>query len=427
MTLQSPKQARISVDQLRRGVYQVGRALLTPHPSFSNGALAASIAVENERLQQGKPLLDVWFEVTSSFGTAYIIEGSNGSGEYRRKLPPDVCPESVVKVSLPPGVLPVSDLLLQIEGLLNKFQETAQFLDEPTNTVLELQGGESAQVQTGELLSLTGNIRLATTPLYDERITSQLIGLFDDARQRYTNTQDFSHVKESLSLARKTTETLRESLSSDGLLTSFFMVFHDLCNAILEWRINSKMAANPAQDEYVGRVAELRNASKLAPEHLLGFAVARALRCGALPVIVEHANQYFRKGQDLIDEALCAPTRDLHGDALYRAAIFLFSSRQLFGILLKSAPLLPDLNVKQIKNLSNVSEEDNVKVQDALLFILRNRGDELLNAQRDRFRQLAVQKGSGAVRSKITELIEQKFYYPRIFKGCLEGGEIPAD
>lgn len=418
---------KIGIDQLRRGVYQVGRALLTPHPTYANDALATSCAIKNERRRQGKPLLDVWFEIHDSNGRHYIIENSDGSGEYRRDLLPSVPPASVVKLILPEGVTPASDLLDQIEGLLKKFQQTTQFLDAPTNEVLELKGDESAQKQIGELLSLIDNIRSATNSAYNEQVASELIEQLDDALLRYAGSKDFFQVEKSVSLVRKTTETMRVSLLSDCTLASFFMVFHDLCTAMLEYRINSGTQKAQAQEEYLRRVAELCNASKLNPIHLLGFSVARTLRDGAREIVVDLANQYLEKGHDLINEALDAHTRHLHGDALYRAAVFLFSSRQLFRILLESAPLLPGLNLEKMKELSNGAEEDNVKVQDALLFALCNRGDELLDAQRERFQELAIQQGFSVVKSKITELVEQKFYYPRIFKECLKGGTKPTE
>lgn len=418
---------RIGIDQLKRGVYQVGRALLTPHPTYANGALATSFAIENERRRQGEPLLDVWFEVSDQIGKHYIIEKSDGSGEYLREFPPNVPQENVVKTVVPKGASPASSLLDQIEGLLKRFQQTTHFLDEPTNEVLELENGASAQKEIETLLPLVSNIRLATDPNYNERITSQLTGQLEDVVLRCAGPGGFSQVETSVSVARKTTETMRVSLLADCTLTAFFMVFHDLCTMMFKYRIESGVPEKSAQDEFLHRIVDIRQASRSDPLHLLGFSLGRALRDGGREVVIDLAHRYLEKGHDLIDEALDARTRHSHGDALYRAAVFLFSARRLFGTLLESAPRLPGLNVEEMRKLSNASEEDTVKVQDALLFALRNRGDELLDVQRERFRVLAMQKGSSAVKPKVIELVEQKFYYPRIFGGYFQGGEKPGE
>lgn len=417
---------KISVDQLSRGVYQVGRTLLSPQPTYANDAMATSFAIEDERRRQCKPLLDVWFEIHDVNGKHYIMEKSNGSGEYLRQLPPTVPPESVVKIVLPKNMPPAFDLLDQIEGLFRKFQKTTQFIDEPTNENMELVGGAAAQVQIGDLLQLIGNIRLAAQPGYNEKITSQLIEQLNEALLSYVGTRDFPQFEKSVSIACKTIETMRASLLSDCLLSSFFRVFHDLCTAVFEHRINLGTPEADAQAEYLLRVTGLYNASKRDPLFLLQFTVARAGRDGVHDIVVRMASEYLEKGNDLIDEALDAPTRHLHGDALYRAAVVLFCSRQLFKELLKSAPLLPGVNVEDLQLHSNVSEEDMVKVFNALLFALENRGDERLDVQRQKLRELAAQNGSNAVEAKITELIEQKFYYPRIFRKCLQGGTKPA-
>lgn len=389
--------------------------------------MATSFAIEDERRRQCKPLLDVWFEIHDVNGKHYILEKSNGSGEYLRQLPPTVSPESVVKIILPKNMSPAFDLLDQIEGLLRKFQETTQFIDEPTNENMELVGGAAAQEQIGDLLPLIGNIRIATQSGYNEQITSQLVEQLNDALLTYAGSRDFSKFEKSVSIVCKTTEAMRVSLLSDCFIASLFLIFHDLCTTIFEHRINSGMPEADAQAEYLLRVTGLYNASKRDPLFLLQFAVARALRDGVYEIVARLASEYLEKGHDLIDDALDAATRHLHGDALYRAVVVLFCSRQLFKVLLKSTPLLPSVNVKDLQKLSSVSEEDMVKVLDALLFALENRGDERLNIQRQRFRELAAQNGLNAVEAKITELIEQKFYYPRIFREYLKGGDKPTD
>lgn len=419
---------KISVAQLKRCVYQVGRTLLSPHPTYANGAMTTSFAIEDERRRQSKPLLDVWLEIHDANGKHYIMEKSDGNGEYLRQLPPTEPLASIVKIVVPNDISPASDLLDQLEGMLKKFQETTKFIDEPTNENMELEGGTTAQKQIGDLLSLIGNIRLATHPGYNEQVTSQLVEQLNDALLIYAGSKDFSQFEKSVSIVRKTTEVMRVSLLSDCLLASLFLVFHDLCTTIFEHRINSGTPEADAQKEYLLRVTELCNASKRDPLHLLAFTAARALRDGYHEIVENLANQYHENDYDhIINEALDACTRDLHGDALYRAAVVLFGSRQLFKVLLASAPLLPGVNVEELQQLSSVSEEDMVKVNDALLFALSNRGDELLDAQRKRFRVLAGQKGSSAVEAKITELIELKFYYPRIFRECLQGGAKPAE
>ena len=401
--------------------------MLSPHPTYANRALATSYAIQLERQRQGKPLLDVWFEFEEDNVKYYITERSDGSGEYLRKLPPTVPPSKIVRIALPITATAAFELLDQLDGLIKRFQETSRFIDEPTGEELELEGGKETRPPLEELLSLICNIRLATDPAYDEQMTATLVGQLNDAARSYVASTKFPELERAVSGARKTAEAMRGSLLCDSWVASFFLVFHDLCASIFQEGKESGTRITRLQTDYLGRVTDLSSASKQHPLHLLGFVTARALRSGALETVVRLANEYLEEGRDLVEEGMKAPTRHLHGDALYRAAVVLFAARELFRDLLNSAPLLPGANVEKLKDLSTGSAEELVKVQDALLFALRNRGDELLDAQRDALQKLGQKKGQNRLEAEITGTIEQRYYYPRVFRAFLRGGPRPLE
>jgi hypothetical protein len=416
------------VEKLQRAVRVAGRSLLTPESRMANGALATSLVIAQERRRHCKPLRDVWFEINEGRQRFYIIERSNGGGEYRRTLPPGTDPDAVVPIVVPPGLAPATQLLTQMEGLLIKFQSTPQFMDEPTNEVLELEGGAPAQAALPGLLGQVAGIRQAIAPEHNRKLMDRVFTDLQSAPVNHARSGDFGLLWGPVRKARESIDALRDALRADLPAVAVLRLFQDVAEAAHAATLARGGSFDAANGRYAKMLVNLLEVSDRNPLHLVGFIPVLLLREGFYPDVLALAHRYFDQGEELIEQALDAPTRDEHGERLYRAAVPMFMAETAFKVMHGSVMFVPAANVAELAKLANISEEKLVRINDALLFALRDRGDEMLDGTRADLSKIAARQGEEAVNAKITSLIELRYFYPRVFRDCLRGqGVKPQD
>src|SRR4051794_5896169 len=107
---------RLAHQRLAEGINILGRSLLTPAPSYADGALASDEAIAEEERRRGKPLQNGWLQFRRG-SECYFIWRAKDGGEYKRKLPANVNPAGLVTVHVNPARKPAHELFDQLTSL----------------------------------------------------------------------------------------------------------------------------------------------------------------------------------------------------------------------------------------------------------------------------------------------------------------------
>jgi hypothetical protein len=406
---------KLSHQKLAEGVGILGRSILSPAPSYANGALASDEAIAEEERRRGTPLEDVWLQFRTGSTSYFIFRGKEG-GSYKRQLPAEVDPTGVVTIHLDPSRKPAHDLLDQLSRLVDTLAMQPSIHDSATRETLELVDPATDQPEVERLKPILVRLRQASREDYNTTKLMTLIAPLQRAIIDGIQGKNLDRAREQMQSLRQASASLRDSLAADCLLAGWLRLYPDICDLVIKRSQVVGLDQPHAQAQWVRYVGSGSGPGATNPVALTHGMIAKAVREDMGELMLELADVYASEGAELVEKGLAADTLDAWGRVLYDATLAFYLSNRIGQGLAEGGGPVGASTLEQVKKSQNQAEEQQVLLGNALLFALKNRDDSGFNHQRATIAAERAKGGQLAANKLISDLIEHQYLYPRYYK-----------
>jgi len=406
----------LTLQELTDHVMALGRCLMVDNPRIVNQQLASCEALEeiDDGLTKNRWIRLINHDLIVHSGicvhntrTSYIFSGEDRSGHYFRDLPPDVDPTELITIDIPEDSQPIFVILTEMEILLQGLSVNQKIHIYGTNEIIELEETQDTKETLTNLLNLLARIRRGSTIDYNQKVVSDVSR---QIREDFFTGRDHKAkaLKKNIKDAAQEIDVLRQNLGADGWLTSWFMIFRDVCIAVEEQCGTTEMA----RYALFGIVGKMTN-----PLVLICELIMKLVREGLQEIASKLAYEYLEMGENFIDHALSSKSIGEFSCGLYNAGLFFVASNSIYMVLDEfTSSLVPEKTHEFYKRASNVSEEKRTRVNSSFVNAVEGLKKDKLRMYQAQVSEAIKKGGDTAGDLIICELIEQKYYYPRYFR-----------
>lgn len=358
----------------------------------------------------GEAVYDQWIRVVPSDGSQswYVKLTRQGGGIYRRGLPSDVKPKTVVEVPYEVRSEQEQPLLFDLQKLNSRLDALKSHVSEDDATLLSV---------IDKLEEITRSVATCYDPLY----FTQLWLTYAENFTKSITHQGAEGAQSFLAAVVRQTAEQYVNLKVTGDLLAAVLSFWEICNFIEAYSRGSVEGIN-----------FVRYASFLFPppldEHPLVKVfeiVEKGAREEFLAVILDAAESLAKQGDAFIDDALQSDDVTHFYVALCKAAPFFLASHHIYHSLLEStdnatSEIRQDAQqLKSLEKVRNVCEEKSVDISGSLWNAVADLDGSQLEKCISEVQQVRAEGGDLAAELKATEFINLRLFYPNSFRKIL--------
>jgi hypothetical protein len=418
---------KLTLQQLIEEIAATGRCLMMPRADYANLALTLDRMVAEEASRLRRPVVD-WIRVKKGeeiFG--HILIKPTG-GKYQREAPSDVDPDQIPTFVVDPNATPATSLVRELRSLVTGLSAGKSPGICDTDDTIVFDGSDLERRQLAQQLPVLDGIHRAAQPGFDDSVLKAQVEKLRPLMFQSISSRDMRPAMDTLALAAAGLLEQRRVFAASCPLCGWFIVYRDVCAAIESAARERGLGEGKTAAAVIRYLALGCGPGGVTnPSALLHGMAAKMARERLDEVAAGIAERHRVQADRLIDEAIAAPSRDKHGDALYRAGLYFFVANRIFKGLTEGVTGrgLDDLKRSYAKN-ADAAEERQVRVSNALLVRLQDRAGLRLWEHRGQIAAAREQGGDGAANDMLDDMIDSQYFYPRSFESALVDRQSPV-